>query len=153
MTMENTSAALLRRVYGIRFVPGAKVFYRQVGSDSLGTSNRKIDAHFLGMRLQISTLRSLEDSERVRAPCLHHLQTCFFYFYAERLDLVEQMRQLAADLGGELQLPRLSSKYAWIEKLLGFAAAKHTQLYYNQGKSCALRAWDKLMYSFESYRL
>lgn len=141
---------------GIRFVPGAKVFYRQVGSDSLsyvGTSNRKVDAHLLGMRLQISTLRSLEDSERVRTACLQHLQTCFFYFYPERPDLVEQMRQLAADLGGELQRPRLSWKYAWIEKLLGFAAAKHTQLYYNQGKSCALRAWDKLMYSFESYRL
>lgn len=141
---------------GIRFVPGAKVFYRQASSDSLsyvGTSNRKIDAHFLGMQLQISTVRSLEDSERVRAACLHHLQTCFFYFYPERPDLVEQMWQLAADLGGELQLPRLSWKYAWIAKLLGFSAAKHTQLYYNQGKSCALKAWDKLMYSFESYRL
>jgi predicted SAM-dependent methyltransferase len=136
-------------------VPGAKVFYRHVGSGSLsyvGRSNRKIDAHLLGMRLQISTLRSLEDSERVRAACLHHLQTCFFYFYPERPDLVEQMRQLAADLGGELQLPRLSWKYAWIGKLLGFATAKHTQFYYNQGKSCALRAWDKLMHSFESHK-
>jgi glycosyltransferase involved in cell wall biosynthesis len=140
----------------IRFVPDAKVFYRQVGSDSLsyvGTSNKKIDAHLLGMRLQISTLRSLEDSERVRAACLHHLQTCFFYFYPERPDLVAQIQQLAADLGGELQLPRLSWKYTWIEKLLGFSAAKHTQLYYNQGKSYALRAWDKLMYSFKSNRL
>jgi glycosyltransferase involved in cell wall biosynthesis len=53
----------------IRFVPGAKVFYREAGTDSLsyvGTSSRKIDAHFLGMQLQISTLRALEDSERVR---------------------------------------------------------------------------------------
>jgi glycosyltransferase involved in cell wall biosynthesis len=140
---------------GIQFVPGAKVFYRQAGSDRLsyvGTSSRKIDAHFLGMQLQISTLRSLEDSDRVRAACLQHLQTCFFYFYPERPDLVEQMRQLAADVGGELQLPRLSWKYVWIEKLLGFAAAKHTQLYYNQGKSYALRAWDELIHWFESRR-
>jgi glycosyltransferase involved in cell wall biosynthesis len=141
---------------GIRFVPGAKVFYREVGSDSLsyvGTSNKKIDAHFLGMRLQISTLRSLEDSERVRTACLRHLQTCFYYFYPERPDLIEELRQLAADLGGQLQPPRVSWKYAWIEKLVGFSAAKYTQLYYNQGKSRALRAWDKLMYSFESRRL
>ncbi len=139
---------------GVRFVADAKVFYRLTDSSRLsyvGRSNRKIEAHFLGMQLQMGRLRSLEDSERVRAACLRHLQTCFIYFYPNRPDLVQKAEQLAASLGGRLSLPKASWKYAWIEKLFGFAAAKHAQLYYNQAKSSVLRAWDKMMYSFERH--
>jgi glycosyltransferase involved in cell wall biosynthesis len=147
---------VLRVSNGVRFVPDAKVFYRQVGCKSLsyvGRSNKKIEAHFLGMRLQISSLRSLEDSERVRAACLRHLQACFMYFYPGRADIAEEVQQLAASLGGRLFLPDASWKYAWIKKLFGFAAAKHTQSYYNRVKCSALRAWDKMMYSFQGIGL
>ena len=36
--------------------------------------------------------------------------------------------------------------------MFGFAAAKKAQLSYNQAKSFALRAWDRMMYSFERER-
>jgi hypothetical protein len=68
-------------------------------------------------------------------------------FYPERPDIIEKLEQLASTLGGHLEAPRLSWKYAWIEKLFGFAAAKHAQLGYNRVKSSALRAWDKVMYA------
>ena len=55
---------------GVRFVPGARVYYRASGSGSLsyiGTSEKKREAHWLSLQLHIGYLRSLEDSERARA--------------------------------------------------------------------------------------
>lgn len=136
----------------IRFVPQSRVYYRITPSNRLsyvGRSNAKMEAQFLGMKLQIGYLRAREDSDRVRAACVTYLQTLLRDFYPERPDLVQEAQQLAISLGGRLSVPKASWKYAWIEKLFGFAAAKGTQLYYNQAKSSALGAWDKMMYSFE----
>lgn len=137
---------------GIRFVPDAKVFCRIAGSGSLsyiGSSHSKMEGQLHCMRLQIDHLRSLDDSERSRAACVKYLQACLPTFYLERPDLVHEAQQLAAGLGGCLSVPRVSWKYAWIEKLFGFATAKHAQLYYNRVKSSALRAWDMTMYCFD----
>jgi glycosyltransferase involved in cell wall biosynthesis len=137
---------------GIRFVPDARVFYRVTGSGSLsyiGRSNKKMESLLLAMHLQIGHVRSLDDGKRSRAACVNYLQTWLPALYPDRPDLVQEAQQLAASLGGRLSLPKASWKYAWIEKLFGFAAAKHTQLSYNQIKSSALRAWDKMMYSVD----
>jgi glycosyltransferase involved in cell wall biosynthesis len=139
---------------GIRFIPQSRVYYRITPSGRLsyiGRSDKKMEAQFLGMKLQIGYLRAREDSDRVRAACVTYLQTWLPNFYPNRPDLVQEAQQLAASLGGRLSLPKASRKYAWIEKLFGFAAAKHVQLYYNRGKSSALRAWDRMMYSFERH--
>jgi hypothetical protein len=137
---------------GIRFVPQSRVYYRITTTSRLsyiGRSNKKMEAQFLGMKLQIEYLRAREDSDRIRAACVNYLQTWLYNFYPNRPELVQEAQQLAQSLGGQLYPPRISWKYAWIEKLFGFAAAKHTQLSYNQIKSSALRAWDKMMYSVD----
>src|SRR5262249_44882468 len=109
---------------GTRFVPQAKVFYRSAGIDSLshiGRSTRKMEALFLSMKLHIGYLRSLEESERVRAACVRYLQNWVPSFYPDRLDLVEEAEQFAATLGGRLEVPPgLSWKYAWIQKCFGW---------------------------------
>ncbi len=137
---------------GIRFVAQSKVYYRVTASSRLsyiGRSDKKMKAQFCGMKLQIGYLRAREDSRRVRAACLNYLETWLPSFYPDRPDLVREAQQLAASLGGRLAFPKASWKYAWIEKLFGFSAAKHTQLYYNQAKSFVLRTWDKMMYSVD----
>ena len=137
---------------GIQFVPQSRVYYRITASNRLsyiGRSDKKMEAQFFGMKLQIGYLRAREDNGRVRAACVNYLQTWLPSFYPNRPDLVQEAQQLATSLGGRLSLPKASWKYAWIEKLFGFGAAKHTQLYYNRAKSAALRAWDKLMYAFD----
>ena len=141
---------------GIRFVPDAKVFYRVSPSSRLshiGRSNKKMEAQFLGMKMQIEYLRALEDSQRVRAACVMYLQTWLRNFYPNRPDLVQEAQELAATLEGRLSLPKASWKYAWVEKLFGFGAAKHAQLSYNRAKSWTFRAWDRMMYLFERSRL
>jgi len=145
-------ARVINASTGIRFVPQSRVYYRITPSSRLshiGRSNKKMEAQFLGMKLQIEYLRAREDSDRIRAACVNYLQTWLYNFYPNRPELVQEAQQLAQSLGGQLYPPRISWKYAWIEKLFGFAAAKHTQLSYNQIKSSALRAWDKVMYSLE----
>jgi hypothetical protein len=101
------------------------------------------------MKLQIGYLRAREDSDRVRAACVNYLQTWLPNFYPNRPDLMQEAQQLADSLGSQLSLPKASWKYALIEKIFGFAAAKHTQSCYNQVKWSMLRAWDKMMYSLE----
>jgi glycosyltransferase involved in cell wall biosynthesis len=133
---------------GTRFVPEARVFYRKgFGTLSyVGRSDRKLEAQFLSMQLRIDHLRAVEDSERVRVASLKYLQRYLLYFYPERPDIVKQAEQLATALGGQLTPPRLSWKYAWIQKVFGWIAAKRTQLYYNQCKSSVLRSWDNLLF-------
>ena len=133
---------------GIRFVSDAKTFYRRVTSARLsqvGLSKEKLDAHFLAMQLQIQNIRSLEDSERVRHACLVFVQRYMIYFYPERLDVVEQLKHLAAGLGGKVELPRLSWKYAGIQKIFGWTAAKQAQICYNQWKSSVMASWDNAL--------
>jgi hypothetical protein len=60
------------------------------------------------------------------------------------------LEELAADLGSYLEVPRLSWKYAWIQKVFGWTAAKRAQLFYNQCKSSVMRMWDRILYSVES---
>jgi len=55
------------------------------------------------MQLHMRYLRSLEDSERVRAACLMYLQSNGVDFYPLRLDIVEQMQQTVKELGGQLE--------------------------------------------------
>jgi glycosyltransferase involved in cell wall biosynthesis len=131
---------------GVRFVPGARMFYRESGHARLsyiGSSDKKLEAQLLSMQLHIRYLRSLEESERVRAACLTFIQDWLIHFYPERPDMVSQLQQMAKELGGELQRPRLSWKYAWIQKLFGWRTAKQAQLHYNQCKSSVLQSWNK----------
>lgn len=137
---------------GIRFVPEAKVFYRMSGADSLSgvdNSRKKLESLFLSMQLHIGYLRSLEDSARVRAACVNYLQAWLPCFYPNRLDIVEQAEKLAVSLGGRLKPPGLRWKYAWIQKVWGYEAAKHAQFLLPDLKSRVLRAWDKALYRFE----
>jgi hypothetical protein len=145
---------VLRASGGTRFVPGARVFYRMAGYGRLsyiGRSERKMEAQFVSMQLHIGYLRALEDSERVRRACVNYLQTWLPELYPERRDLVETAVQLAAELGGRLQVPpRLSWKYIWIEKGFGSGLAKRARIAMPQYKWSMIRSWDRALSRFES---
>jgi glycosyltransferase involved in cell wall biosynthesis len=133
----------------VRFVPEAKAYYRISGPSSLsyvGQSDKKLEAHLLSIKLHIKHLRSMEDSARTRVASLAHLKTSLIYFYPERPEIVKQFHSFAAELGGRLEIPQLSWKYAWIQKIFGWAAAKRAQLSYNRFKLSLLRSWDKLLF-------
>jgi glycosyltransferase involved in cell wall biosynthesis len=137
---------------GIRFVPDAKVYYRSVGTSRLsyvGRSDKKLQALWRSMQLHIGYLRSLENSQRVRAACIQYLQNYLVVFYEQRPDIVDQMHEAARSLGGHLNVPRLSWKYAWIKSLFGWSVAKRAQLFFPSVKWSVLKSFDKALFSLE----
>jgi glycosyltransferase involved in cell wall biosynthesis len=140
----------------IHFVPGARVFYRITSSNRvsyIGDSDKKKDAQWLSMQLHVKYIRSLEESDRVRAACTKFLQTWLIHFYPERPEIVQAVESLAASFGASLHKPRLRWKYAWITPLLGWRAAKRAQLFLPQLKMSLTRSFDRAIYSLERYRL
>jgi len=83
----------------------------------------------------VQYIRSLEDSERVRAASIAYLQNWLIHFYPERPDIVRKLEDLAATLGGRLKIPRLRWKYAWLEPLVGTKTAKNAQMLLPQLKA------------------
>ena len=133
---------------GVRFVPDSMVYYRITGSESLseiGRSSTKIESQFDSMRMHIEYIRSLEDSERVRAACVKYLQTWLMDFYPERPDIVRAAQELARELGGRLETPRFSWKYRWVDAVGGPGLAKRTQVVSQHVKWSFLRSWDRLL--------
>ena len=134
---------------GTRFAPEAKVFYRNTRHSRLsyiGRSHQKKDALLLSLKLQVQHARSAEDSERVRKSCLAYMQNYLQDFYPERPDLIAELQTMAAQLGGALNIPRLRSKYAWMEPIFGAHVAKSAQIVLPQVKASLMRSWDKAMY-------
>ena len=133
---------------GIRFVPGANVYYRSVGIHSLGRDTRSdgaLEGLWRSMQNHMSCLRSLDDSERARAACLTYMQNRMTDFYPRRLDMVAEMQHIAVDMGGQLQVPRLSWKYSWIKSLFGWRCAQQARLFLPHLKWSVARGWDKIL--------
>lgn len=133
---------------GVSFVEEARVFYRASGPGSLsylGRSTAKLEALFRSMELHIDCLRSLEDTERVRAACVSYLRTWLPEFHPDRPDLVRRTQQLAVDLGGTLEGPRFSAKYAWLDRVAGPELAKRTQVSARRARWAVERSLDRLL--------
>jgi glycosyltransferase involved in cell wall biosynthesis len=133
---------------GVRFVPGAKVYYRASGVSSLsymGGSHKKRDALWLSMNRHIECLRALDSSGRARAACVKFLQDSMVFFYPERLDIFEQAAEMARTLGGELRPPRVSWKYRWIEVTCGRLCARRVEVFVQDLKWSVLRMLETSM--------
>ena len=137
---------------GTRFVPSARVYYRASDSNRIsyiGKSGKKRDSLFISMSLHIQYLLSLEDSERVRKACLTYLQNWYDHFYPDRPDIVAKMQELAAQLHGHLEEPRLRWKFTWMKPVFGWNTAKWAQRVLPEAKAILRRRWDKAMFDFE----
>jgi glycosyltransferase involved in cell wall biosynthesis len=138
----------------IRFVRESRVYYRVMPSNRLshiGFSDRKKDAMVQSMKLHIRNLLAVENSERTQAACLRYIHTWLIYFYPEREDLVEELRAIAAGLGGELTPPKLRWKYAWLAPVLGWENAKGLQTILPEWKARLQAAGDWWLWKLESF--
>jgi glycosyltransferase involved in cell wall biosynthesis len=128
----------------VRFVREARALYRRrlESLSDLGQSDQKLESQFLSTQLQIERLRSLEDSQRVRAACIRHLQHWLVFFHPKKVDICRSVKQIALSLGGDLEAPRLPRKYVLIQKTFGWHVAKRTQLHCHRCKSAITRRWD-----------
>jgi glycosyltransferase involved in cell wall biosynthesis len=131
---------------GTRFVREAKVFYRKTPSVSyIGVSNKKMDALLLSMKLHIGYLRSLEDSERVRDASLKYLHYWSCYFHPARQDITIELGNMAEELGGRYERPKLRRKYEWMRSVVGSTVAWRAQTLLPKFKRNVACSWDKLI--------
>jgi Glycosyl transferase family 2 len=144
---------------GVKFIRGAKTFYRMTGPQSLGqvdTSNKKLESAWLSMRLHVQYVRSLEDSARMRRACVTYLQGWVHHFHPHRPDLVSATQSLAKTLGGEVTLEKRIEpsgwKFAWMKRNFGPEFAYRAQDKLGGFKLSALRLWDKAMFQIEKRR-
>ena len=146
-------ARVLLASEGTRFAAGTRIFYRVSSSNRIsyiGSSDKKKESLLLSMKLHIRYLRSLEESERVREACLTYLKTWYPVFYPSRPDIAAQLRELARQLQGHLEVPRLRWKYAWMKPVFGSQAAETAQRVLPELRVSWARNWDKKMYWLET---
>ena len=111
----------------VKFVSGAKCYYRQVNINSLSntlTHNAR-ESLFLSLELCYRSLLLLENSERTRNAALKHLQNYIIYFYPEEHELLGKIEELSKELGGSLTQPKLKFKYNLVRKIFGWETAKN----------------------------
>jgi len=140
---------VLQASLGVKFVPGAKSYYRISGTGGLSNvdqSSKKLESLWLSMQLHIRYALALEDSARVRAAAVTYLGNWLNYFYPARPDLIAAAKTLAATLGGRLELKPLRPKYAWLEKPFGRQFASRAQTALPNLKGSVMRSWDKMMF-------
>jgi glycosyltransferase involved in cell wall biosynthesis len=139
---------------GVKFVPAAKSYYRRSGFTSIsyiGGSSKKLESLFLSMTLHMHYLRSLEDSDRTRQACLKYIETWLAEFYPFRPDIVEELKRMTTELGGQFVEPQLSWKYNWLLKLGGWKTARRAQIL-PRLRASSIIAWDRAMFQLENRR-
>jgi glycosyltransferase involved in cell wall biosynthesis len=140
----------------IRFVPEARSYYRAAGFKSVTHicgSNKKLESLFLSMKLHMRYLRSMEDSEKTRLACVNYIRTRVPEFYPYRLDLVEELKRVISELGGQFEEPRLSWKYNWIAKSFGWRCGWQAYHQLPKLKASLIIGWDRAMSLLESRTL
>lgn len=110
----------------VKFVRVKGCYYRvssfkQLNKDVTEKGYRSL---LLSMTLSIRSLLSMEDSVRTRKACVAFLQSVMPFFYPEKTELLENVKTLAVELGGELTPPRFDMKHRIIQKLFGWNITK-----------------------------
>ena len=141
---------------GTRFVPETGVFYRikiktRDRLSYIGNSDSKKESLRRSITLHVQYLRSLEESERVRNACMKYLQCWYQIFYPERTDIVADLKNLAVQLEGELEEPRLRRKYAWMRTILGWRIAKRAQNVFPELREALAIRRDAIAYRLERH--
>ncbi len=130
----------------VRFVPGAKSYYRIGNATSLSSqkSQASLRSEMLSLRLCIEHLLSLEDSRKTRAACIYLLQDKLAEFYPEQTQLVEQCHRLAHSLDGTLVPPQEHFRFKLLRSVFGWRRAKAMRGQLNATTLRVKRTLDKL---------
>jgi glycosyltransferase involved in cell wall biosynthesis len=135
---------------GVRFVREAKSYYRIGIPGSLNwgmaTSQTKLDALFLSLQLSIRHLMDLENSERTKSASMKYIEIFSHYFYGCDEEFIHQVGDFASRLGGHVDMPKTSWKYAPLEKFLGRHATFKIQQNWRGAKMLVSGKIDKLLY-------
>lgn len=116
---------------GVRFAPGARLYYRSGLQGSLsGRRERKaVESAFLSAMLGTQHLLAAENSPRTRRACANVLQDFEYTYYPDHDDLRAKIRARIAELGGSNLTPDGPPGFHKLRRILGWRAARQAQLF------------------------
>jgi glycosyltransferase involved in cell wall biosynthesis len=110
---------------GVRFTPGAKLFYRSgiAGSVSRGTGRAACDSAKRAVLLSAGHLLRAEDSPRTRRAAARMIRNIVYSFYPAHSDLAAELEREVARLGGTDLKPQGGAAFRAIASIAGWRAA------------------------------
>ena len=122
-------ARLMAGSSGLRFAPGARLYYRsgQAASLSGRTSRRARESQALSLRLGTNHLLAAEDSPRTRRAAAAVLQDFVYDVYPEHPDLVEAVVRRVGELGGSALPPAGPPGFHRLRGVVGWRLARRLQ--------------------------
>ena len=122
-------ARVIARSAGIRFAPGAHLFYRSgLGASLSGRKSRPArESQALSLMLGTQHLLDAEDSPRTRRAAAHVLQDFVYDVYPEHPDLRARLEPRVAALGGSDLAPDGPPGFQRLRRVLGWRLARRAQ--------------------------
>ncbi len=122
-------ARLITASDGIRFSPGARLYYRSGISGSLSDqkTRRAWESASLSINLAVDHLLRAEDSDRTRRAAADCLMELAGSMYPAEVDLVRQLESRIASLGGSRVRPGGGGVFKLISSLFGWKVARRLQ--------------------------
>jgi hypothetical protein len=110
---------------GVRFTPGARLFYRSgiEGSISKRTCRAACESAKRSVLLSTGHLLKAEDSPRTRRAAARMIRNIVFSFYPEHADLAEELEREVARLGGTDLKPQGGAAFRAIATVAGWRTA------------------------------
>lgn len=122
-------ARLLSHSDGVRFTPGARLYYRSGLSGNLsGQDSRKhVESEFRSLMDGTKHLLDREDSPRTRRAAANMLQDFIYKYYPAHADLRKKMNERIEELGGSSLEPSGPPGFEVLRPILGWKLARRTQ--------------------------
>jgi len=122
-------ARVLVHTEGVRFTPGARLYYRSGLDDSLSgqDSREHVESAFLSLKLGTQHLLHEEESERTRRAAANVLQDFIYAYFPNHSDLREKIRGRIEDLGGSDLQPGGPPGFEVLRPVLGWKMARRIQ--------------------------
>jgi len=122
---------VLLNAQNIHFIPESCSLCRR-GNTGLShypfLNNQKLDSLAFSIFAQIHVLLTLEESQRTKGAAIKYLNRHVTAFYPDKLDILQQMHSMAAQLGGHLDPPRLRPKYQFIKYIFRMENCKKSTI-------------------------
>lgn len=135
---------------GMRFSPGARLYYRSALSASIsaGRTRKYFESTFLATQLMASHLLAVEDSYRIRNLITNTFLSQYYRMYPEFPDLVKAHEKEIAFYGEGSIKPDGGKVFRMLKRFFGWKTARRIQsFFYKTGYQPVHPALKKLKYS------
>jgi hypothetical protein len=129
-------ARVLVHTEGVRFTPGARLYYRSGLDDSLSgqDSREHVESAFRSLMDGTQHLLDREDTPRTRRAAANMLQDFVYEYYPEHADLRAKMNRRIEALGGSDLEPSGPPGFEVLRPILGWKLARRTQRFAERNK-------------------